>query len=126
MSYTRLSAGPRMLVYDNACNVHRHCIKWQPAFFKHTMFRIDRIHKFNHHSCGSGYFLDNDISEDVLVPGVTVSSLNSQMAEQRNSVLERIRTTITYMSHENAFAYMKYFLAQTNMPIIERLLIKSG
>lgn len=47
-------------------------------------------------------------------PSVTVRSLNSQAAEQRNSLLERVRTQIAYMSHDNVVLYLNYFLGARN------------
>lgn len=114
MLFTRLNSGPRMVVYDNACNTHRHCIKWQPGFFQNTRFCIDRIHKYNHHGCGPGYQLDQLDPRELLVDNVTVSALNSQVAEQCNSLLERIRTQVAYLKHENVMSYVKYFLAMRN------------
>ena len=42
-------AGPGMVVYDNACNFHRYALRRAPRFFANTLFRIDRLHIFNHH-----------------------------------------------------------------------------
>jgi hypothetical protein len=42
-------AGPAMLVYDNACNFHKYALRRAPQFFAKTLFRIDRLHIFNHH-----------------------------------------------------------------------------
>lgn len=112
--YTRLKAAPKLVVYDNACNVHRICMRWHPDFFNKTRFLIDRVHQFNHHSCGPGYNMGFGNQSVKLVDGVTVGSLNSQAAEQRNSMLEKIRTSFAYKSHDTGFRYMKRFLGETN------------
>lgn len=36
------------MIYDNACNLHRYCVRWAPRFFARTKFAIDRIHQYNH------------------------------------------------------------------------------
>ena len=45
---TPLVAGPRVLVYDNACNVHRFNMRREPKFFAHTWHAIDRTHLKGH------------------------------------------------------------------------------
>ena len=42
------SAAPSMVVYDNACNLQRYVMKRAPHFFRHTAFRIDRLHVYAH------------------------------------------------------------------------------
>ena len=43
-----LLAAPSMVVYDNACNLQRYVLKRTPHYFRHTAFRIDRLHVFAH------------------------------------------------------------------------------
>lgn len=82
-------------MYDNACNTHRVCLKRSPRFFSKTSFRIDRLHVFNHTGCGSGYRLDDNLDPKFeLAPGVNVGNFNSQVAEQTNRLLDRIRTQV--------------------------------
>jgi hypothetical protein len=46
-------AGPRRIIYDNACNLHRYSLRRAPRLFAKTEFRIDRLHIFNHIGCDS-------------------------------------------------------------------------
>jgi hypothetical protein len=59
----------------------------------------------------------------VVSAGVTVAALNTQAAEQRNSTLDRIRTQVAYFSHDDAVAYIKYFLGTLNNGIKSKLVI---
>lgn len=43
------AADPKLVVYDNACNLQRYALNRAPRFFKDTAFRSDRLHMFNHH-----------------------------------------------------------------------------
>ena len=43
-----LIAAPRVIVYDNACNLHTYCLNRDPVFFKHSRFLIDRLHWRDH------------------------------------------------------------------------------
>ena len=42
LMFTRFLRAPARVVYDNACNAQMYCMKREPAFFKDTMFVIDR------------------------------------------------------------------------------------
>ncbi|KAK9915762.1 hypothetical protein WJX75_003857 [Coccomyxa subellipsoidea] len=119
--YTRFNTAPKMVIYDNACNLHRYVLRRAPRFFSRAAFRIDRLHIFNHVGCSSGYNLEKYPQDMAVVGGLTLRKLNSQACEQSNSILERIRTQVAYMGHENAFTYCKYFLSQHNVQAIERL-----
>ncbi|KAL0038592.1 hypothetical protein WJX77_011963 [Trebouxia sp. C0004] len=46
--YNRFKTAPKMIVYDNACNLHRYVLRRAPQFFSSTLFRIDRLHIRNH------------------------------------------------------------------------------
>jgi hypothetical protein len=46
--FHRFSKAPKMIVYDNACNLHRYTMRRQPLFFAQTRFAIDRMHQNNH------------------------------------------------------------------------------
>ena len=43
------NAGPGIVIYDNVCNFHRYALRRALQFFAKTLFRIDRLHIFNHH-----------------------------------------------------------------------------
>ncbi|KAK9917089.1 hypothetical protein WJX75_000796 [Coccomyxa subellipsoidea] len=117
---TRLQAGPKMVVYDNACNLHRYALRRAPKFFADTAFRIDRLHIYNHHGCSSGYNLAKYPQDMQLVDGMPLRKLNTQVAEQCNSILDRVRTQVAYMLHDNGMDYLKYFLACSNEVVRNR------
>lgn len=43
-----MAAAPKLIVYDNACNLHKYVLRRAPQFFSNTAFRIDRLHIYNH------------------------------------------------------------------------------
>jgi hypothetical protein len=45
-------------------------------------------------SCGNGYFMRTWPAEQSLSPGFAMEDINSQVAEQRNNLLERLRTQV--------------------------------
>ncbi|XP_062376267.1 uncharacterized protein LOC134064364 [Sardina pilchardus] len=98
---TRFQSGPRVVLYDNACKLHAYALNRDPDFFKETWFLVDRLHWKNHTGCNGGYNMD-------LYP--QFSALNSQVAEQFNSRLKRLKHHLPYMSRENFIRHVKLFL----------------
>ena len=49
--------------------------------------------------CSSGYNISKYPQDSVVVPAVSLDRLNTQVAEQTNSVLERIRTQVIFLLH---------------------------
>jgi len=113
--YTRFKTAPKLIVYDNACNLHKYVLRRAPQFFSNTAFRIDRLHIYNHEGCSSGYNLATYPNHMSVATNVRLDKLNTQIAEQVNSLLDGIRTQVAYMGHDNAMAYVKFFLAQYNI-----------
>eukprot|EP00798_Chlamydomonas_sp_ICE-L_P022184 gene22184-29246_t len=95
--------------YDNACNLHRYCLRRQAAFFARTKFLLDRMHQWGHVTCHAGYSFKNMEQDMDLVPAwsnpntgtsfsaVTIRTFNSQAAKQCNGKLKSIRTQVAYM-----------------------------
>ena len=73
-----------MIIHDNACSLHQYCLNREPLFFQNTTFCVDRFHWRGHIGCSSGYCLDEYCSMDI-------KSINSQVNEQANSGLQRIK-----------------------------------
>ena len=132
----RFTRAPRMIIYDNACNLHRFCLRREAMFFSRTWFLIDRMHQPGHVACHEGYKMGSYPKEQVMVKGMTVpveggqlvfppislGDLNSQVAEQYNARLDRISTQVAYMSQSNFMAVVKYYLFRCNERIATRFL----
>ena len=41
-------AAPKVVIYDNACNLHQYMLNREPLFFKSTWLLVDRFHWPNH------------------------------------------------------------------------------
>ena len=46
--FHRFAKAPKMIIYDNACNLHRYALRRQPLYFSATRFAMDRMHQNNH------------------------------------------------------------------------------
>lgn len=58
MLYSRFSVAPRVVVYDNACNLAVHCLMREPRFYADTAFIVDRMHYKSHRNCPRIYDAD--------------------------------------------------------------------
>jgi len=98
---TRFKTAPEVVVYDNACHLMSYALNRDPFFWKETRFFVDRFHWGNHTSCSASFNL-RLIHE--------FARLNSQVTEQTNSSLGKLRTQLAYMTMENFTVHVKLFL----------------
>jgi hypothetical protein len=106
--FTRFETPPDIIVYDNCCKLHQYILNRQPFHFKSTSFFVDRFHWRGHVGCSSGYSLDRYATRQI-------SSINSQVNEQANAGLQRMKGQIAYMKPGNFMFHVKLFLAISNM-----------
>ena len=105
----RFDKMPRIIIYDNACQLHTYVLKREPARFKGTMFLVDRLHFSNHVACSLGYCMETYSSNE------EIKELNSQVCEQANSDLRHLATQIAHMTPDNALCHVTVFLCIRNM-----------
>ena len=84
----------KMIIYNNGCKLPQYVLNREPVHFKNTVFLVDRFHWRGHVICSSSYSLDGYTSLDV-------ASINSQVNEQANAVLQRIKGHIANMKLDN-------------------------
>ncbi|KAL3859909.1 hypothetical protein ACJMK2_010093, partial [Sinanodonta woodiana] len=51
----RFMISPKLVIYDNACNLHNYCLNRDSVFFHETWFLVDRFHWCNHKGYHVGY-----------------------------------------------------------------------
>ncbi|XP_022111304.1 uncharacterized protein LOC110990561 isoform X2 [Acanthaster planci] len=98
---TRFATTPAVVMYDNACHLHSYCLNREPRHFRNAKFLIDSLHWPYHTACSSGYRLD-------AYPQYKM--LNSQVAEQMNASLQRIKVQISYMKQDNFLWHCRVFM----------------
>jgi CxC4 like cysteine cluster associated with KDZ transposases/Kyakuja-Dileera-Zisupton transposase len=103
--YQYFEVAPKVVVYDFACALQDYCLNRQPEHFKHTAFLVDRFHWFNHRSCARSYNLS--IYHEYC-------SLNSQIAEQVNSHLKKIKSSVSQMTQDNFIRCVRFYLEMIN------------
>ena len=111
---TRFPHPPRVIVYDNACKLHQYCLNREPQHFQNTLFLVDRFHWKGHTGCSSGYNLD-------MYRGQQLRALNSQINEQANADLQKIRGQLAYMTAANFHFHISLFIGIKNYDIIHSM-----
>ncbi|KAI8516330.1 hypothetical protein Bbelb_049110 [Branchiostoma belcheri] len=107
----RFNRAPRVIVYDNACRLHQYCLNREPAFFMNTLFCVDRLHWINHTGCSDGYCMDSYGQHGT----IDVQQINSQINEQANAGLKRIKAQLAYMTQSKFLFNAALFLAFKNI-----------
>ncbi|KAF8975784.1 hypothetical protein BDQ17DRAFT_1395217 [Cyathus striatus] len=92
--YTHWKVPPMHIIYDFACTLGPYCMTREGGFFYNTQFLIDHFH--------------------ASVADPRLKALNSSAAECGNSVIARIRKSISYMGQYHATLYMRTFLSIWN------------
>ena len=110
----RFHTAPRVIIYDNACKLHQYCLNREPNFFANTLFVVDRFHWRGHVGCSSGYCLDT-------YKHMSLKEINSQVNEQANAGLQRIRGQLAYMTPQNFMFTISLFISVKNMDIQRKL-----
>lgn len=110
-------AAPKIIVYDNSCNLHRFCLRREPEYFARTWFAIDRMHYRGHVACHEGYNLDAYPGDEIIIPGVSLDAFNSQVAEQCNAKLDRICSQVAFMRQDNYMKHVRYYLFRCNQEL---------
>jgi uncharacterized protein YozE (UPF0346 family) len=109
---TRFRSAPKTVVYDNACHLMAYSLNRDPARFRDTTFLVDRFHWGNHTSCSPSFSLNKYNG---------LKFLNSQITEQTNSSLSKLRTQLSYMTLDNFKLHAQLYLFLRNSSKIARL-----
>ena len=107
---TRFEIPPAIIIYNNSCKLHQYILNRHPSHFKNTSFFVDCFHWRGHVGCASGYSLDKYTTP-------WISSINSQVNEQANAGLQRIKDKLHEYNYETGefLFHFKHFLGITNM-----------
>ena len=108
---SRFAAPPKAITNDNACKLHVYCLNREPALYSETRFFVDRFHWRGHVGYSKGYCLDSYKSS------VDIKTINSQVNEQANSGLQRIRAQLVYMIPCNFVFTLSLFCMQVIVKI---------
>ena len=108
--FTRFKVAPRLVVYDNSCNLQHYCMLREPHFFKNTLFVIDRFHRRGH-VCSPAYDPRHHLC---------LNNVNTSRAEQVNSALSSLSNQLKYMCPSRYFFFLRDFLSELNVANFRR------
>ena len=108
--YCHWPSAPRVVCYDNACQLMHYATIREPVYFKNTTFVIDRLHQKNHYACSEAFglrpFMEGGAKE--------FFQFNDSAAETGNALLKRIRTSCLYMGKTRFMLFVRLFLEVQN------------
>ena len=109
---------PPVIVYDNACKLHVYCLNREPGHLQNTLFLVDHFHWRGYTGCSSGYNLD-------LYGEPLLKTLNSQINEQANADLQKIRGQLAYMTPANFEFHLSLFISVKKCNIMDYGLVST-
>jgi hypothetical protein len=97
----RRKMAPRVIIYDNGCHFHGYAMNREPWYWRNTEVYVDAMHYWcGHVGCSIGYCIERFTFYDVI---------NTEVAEQAFSGLDRITTCVSFMAVENATRFVRLF-----------------
>jgi hypothetical protein len=102
---TRRAEAPRMIIYDNCCNLMHFALNRDPEFFRDTEFFVDQFHFAGHSHCHTD-FTTRDVKERL--------DSNSSLAEQFNSIFRSLEHAAGYMNQDTFLLYARHFIHRMN------------
>jgi hypothetical protein len=106
---SRFKEMPKVIIYDNGCNLHEYVLNRDPRPFINTLIMSDGFHILDHKNCALTY---NPNRYQFL------EEISSVVHEQKNAILDRLKETSGMMRYDTFVALMVYMLH--NMNDIER------
>ena len=102
---TRFPIIPKVIVYDNACNLSEYCLNRNPNLFKDSVFLVDAFHYKSHTNCSHSYDSANSLC---------MAGLSSGLHEQKNRYLAKNKINCIFMGVITFMYYFKGLLALMN------------
>ena len=111
---SRFRQMPKVIIYDNGCNLHEYILNRSPLLFVNSLILVDGFHWPNHVNCCDAYnakmyeFLEGNNTTKL------ISAISTVLHEQKNSVIAKLKTTSIHMTYESFSWILVYFLHDLN------------
>jgi len=105
----------RVIFYDNACHLAVYVARRCPSMLAWCRFMLDRLHVTNHNTCNPEFDSKYWEHEE------TIKKANSQAAEQSNSQLQSVATSVQSMAPLKAVQFLRLHYAVCNNDKLEQL-----
>ena len=129
-SYPFTFLAPKIVIYDNACNLQNYCLNRDPLFFKNTLFLVDRFHwkklyrlvRIVQHYYPLQYLMRSSFLI-YLACAATYNTrmythlkyLNTEINEQQNAAVKRLKNQVSYMTAEHFISHCDLFFFNQNI-----------
>lgn len=97
---------PKIVIYDNACNLEEYISNRYSKHFKDTTFYVDAFHYKSHVNCAPTY--DSGLYKEKL------KNVNTSLLEQKNSRIRYIKPTAPYLKARTFMAKLRYTVLKLN------------
>lgn len=111
--YQRFPVPPAVVFYDRSCQLHTYVVKREPHHFQNTIFRIDITHAQTHTACAETY--DPKLFRNDKAHSSKHTEVNTQICEQTNSLLTKIRGVSGFMTQERFMLFNRLLLYKHNI-----------
>ena len=98
--YSYLPVDPEEIFYDFSCQLEEYSLNREPNYWKQCRFWHDVFHGYSH-KC-SYVYKSQHIS--------SLQSINSEICEQFNSFIQRIKYSSRSMSQSHFIFYLQFFI----------------
>ena len=102
---TRFPILPKIIVYDNACNLSDYCLNRAPSLFKDSIFLVDAFHFAGHINCSLSF---NTRLSAIMFGKASV------LHEQKNSILAKNKVAAMFMRFDTFMFLLRGFTSIMN------------
>jgi hypothetical protein len=104
---SRFRVPPKIVMYDNGCNLHEYVLNRAPVFFKDTYFLVDGFHANSHKNCMAAYDTTKYLN--------MCRGLNSSLLEQKNARFTKLKTIAPLQRFRSFVAFFRFAVAKNNL-----------
>ena len=101
-AFLYMETPPSEVFYDFSCQLEEYCLNREPHFWRECRFYHDIFHGFSH-KCPFVYSAKR-------VPALMNSGINSEICEQFNAYLQKIKFSARSMSQTHFMFYLQFFM----------------
>ena len=94
------------VIYDASCRAKELGLNREPARFLKMRFASDPLHIYNHSTCSESF-------KSIIYPDM--KRLNKEAAEQFNSIIRSVQSSVSYMTFDNYMRAIRIFVAFYNL-----------
>jgi hypothetical protein len=104
---TRFKEAPKIVIYDNGCNLQEYVLNRTPILAQNMRILVDGFHYQSHVNCAPTF--------DTHAHPPLTNKLNTSLFEQRNSRLAPLKNTAPLLNIRTFLTFLRYAVGSTNI-----------